>query len=128
MRQLGVAIRDVSGFLRERLDHIAQSGKALVYGLRLLQPIARAARPSNPLGASQVDQVQLSCASKISHASDESGVAFRTERPNSSSQVNALHDDGHDEVGATAVLVHVGAGNGAIAGAFKPQLIYRLHA
>ena len=65
MRQLGVAIRDVSGFLRERLDHIAQSGKALVYGLRLLQPIARAARPSNPLGASQVDQVQLSRASQI---------------------------------------------------------------
>ena len=110
LRQLGVAIRDVGGFLRQRLNHIAQSGKALVYGLRLLQPVARAARPSNPLGASQVDQVQLSCASEISHASHDSRVAFRTERANSSGQVNALHDDGHDEVGAAAVLVHVGAG------------------
>ena len=56
--ELGVAVGDVLLLVGQRVDHVRQAAQALVDGLCFLKAVARRARSGEPLGPSQVNQVQ----------------------------------------------------------------------
>mmetsp|Transcript_49217 Transcript_49217/g.111493 ORF Transcript_49217/g.111493 Transcript_49217/m.111493 type:complete len:244 (-) Transcript_49217:168-899(-) len=113
-RELGVAVGDVRGLaVHERGDHVPQSGEREVNLGRLLEPLARRPGLALPLGACQVDHVELA----------DADVALAV-RP----QGALLHRDHEDGVRPGGALVHVRGSHAAVDQAPLQDLVHVLDA
>mmetsp|Transcript_27415 Transcript_27415/g.78766 ORF Transcript_27415/g.78766 Transcript_27415/m.78766 type:complete len:517 (-) Transcript_27415:561-2111(-) len=113
-RELRVPVGDVRGLaVHERGDHVAERRQGEVDLGGLLQPVAGGAGLALPLGARQVDHVQLA----------DADVALAV-----GSQRALLHRDHEDRVRPRRTLVHVGRRNAPVREPLLQDLVHVLDA